>query len=104
MQRVQACILLTVPSTLAFTFCRLGNHLVLVFILEWLTLLPLKVPFPQMSHFLLIISPLNYLVAVKILTPLGLALTGTFTKKGFDYQAKTDSNLFWRKTRHEHRP
>jgi hypothetical protein len=94
MQRVQTCIFFTVPSTLALTVCRLGNHFVLVFILEWLTLLPLKEPFPQMSHFLLIISPLNYLVAVKVPTILDLALTGTFTKKRLDYQPKTDRNIF----------
>jgi phosphoribosyl 1,2-cyclic phosphate phosphodiesterase len=46
-----------VLPTRVFTFMRLGRHTRRRAFLEWLTLLPLTVPFPQISHRLAIILP-----------------------------------------------
>ena len=39
-----------VPFWMAWTLCRLGYHLRLVLMLEWLTLCPTTGLFPQISH------------------------------------------------------
>jgi hypothetical protein len=43
---------LGVPFTTTRTFCVFGDQNVLVFLLEWLTLLPDMVPFLQISQIL----------------------------------------------------
>lgn len=56
-QRVQTCILLEPPFTLHFTLLTLAFHIVLVFLLEWLTLLPKRTPLPQISHLAILPPP-----------------------------------------------
>jgi hypothetical protein len=48
-----------VPSTIAFTFLRLGFHFLLVLLIEWLTLLPNTVVLLHIAH-LAIAFPPNY--------------------------------------------
>ena len=56
-QRVQTCILLEAPFTLHFTLLTFAFHIVLVFLLEWLTLLPKRTPLPQISHLAILPPP-----------------------------------------------
>jgi hypothetical protein len=50
MHWVHTLIRLTLPFMLIFIFCRLGSHLLLVNLWEWLTLCPVTGFFPQISH------------------------------------------------------
>jgi hypothetical protein len=57
MQEVQARMRVFFPPMMKVAFWRFGRHVLLVFLLEWLTLLPDETPLPQISHFLLIVIP-----------------------------------------------
>jgi hypothetical protein len=51
MQRVQARTLTSAPlSVVTVVFCRLGSQRLLVFLWEWLTLLPDAGLLPQIAH------------------------------------------------------
>lgn len=50
MQLVQTVSFLGVPLITTFTRCRLGSHLRFVTLCAWLTLLPTRGCFPQISH------------------------------------------------------
>jgi hypothetical protein len=51
-QEVQTLCVLVSPSTFILIFCKLGSHLRLVNLWEWLTLWPLIGAFPHISHTL----------------------------------------------------
>lgn len=50
MQRVQACMCLGEPSTIALTRLTFGFQVLLERLCEWETLIPNSTPFPQISH------------------------------------------------------
>jgi hypothetical protein len=56
-QRVQTVILLTLPSTSARTFWRLGRKRRLLLFSAWLILWPTTGPFPHISQTRDIVSP-----------------------------------------------
>jgi hypothetical protein len=49
-QRVQILIVVFVLPTMVWIFKRLGFHTLRVLFLAWLTLFPVTVPFPHISH------------------------------------------------------
>jgi hypothetical protein len=61
-QRVHTLIRFGTPSTRALTLWILGDQVLLVWMLEWLTCIPVLGTFPQISHLAMVPPPVHSLL------------------------------------------
>jgi hypothetical protein len=68
---------------MAFTFCRLGDHVLFVLMLEWLAWFPVTTPLPQILHLAIFPPPYKKPKAInpKSKPLLILAKSKIFSKK-----------------------